>query len=163
VSPRWWPARRVYIFEFLIPSHAQDEALLKRSQEEEAGNTVTQQMERMLPLRRQPSNLQGGELREYQLEGINWLASLYVNGASGILADEMGLGKTVQTVAMLALLIQCGAPGPFLILAPKSTLSNWASEFAKWLPQARVLLLQGTKEERQLLITEQLRPGLFSV
>ena len=136
---------------------------MRRTEEEEAGTTATQKLERMLPLTTQPSNLQGGTLRDYQLEGINWLASLYVNGASGILADEMGLGKTVQTVAMLALLMQCGAQGPFLILAPKSTLSNWAAEFARWLPQARVLLLQGTKEERQAQIADILRPGNFDV
>ena len=108
----------------------------------------------MLPLTTQPRLLEGGELRDYQLEGLNWLASLYVNGASGILADEMGLGKTVQTVAMLALLMECGARGPFLVLAPKSTLSNWRSEFAKWLPAARVLLLQGSKDERQVMTSE---------
>lgn len=117
----------------------------------------------MLPLRTQPSILKGGQLREYQLEGVNWLASLYANGANGILADEMGLGKTVQTVAMLGLLMQCGAQGPFLILAPKSTLSNWANELALWLPEARVLLLQGSKEERQVLIHDVLRPGKFDV
>ena len=103
---------------------------------------MTQKVERMLPLRKQPHVLRGGELRDYQLEGVNWLASLYANGAHGILADEMGLGKTVQTVAMLGLLMQCGARGPFLILAPKSTLCNWANELALWLPEARVLLLQ---------------------
>lgn len=44
----------------------------------------------------QPSVLQNGTLREYQLEGLNWMVRLYNNGISGILADEMGLGKTVQ-------------------------------------------------------------------
>jgi hypothetical protein len=136
----------------------EDEALLRRTEDEEAGNLVTQKIERMLPLTTQPRLLEGGELRDYQLEGLNWLASLYVNGASGILADEMGLGKTVQTVAMLALLMECGARGPFLVLAPKSTLSNWRSEFAKWLPAARVLLLQGSKDERQVMMSEVLRP-----
>jgi SWI/SNF-related matrix-associated actin-dependent regulator of chromatin subfamily A member 5 len=141
----------------------QDEALLRHTEEEEAGNTVAQRVQRMLPLRTQPRLLKGGKLRDYQLEGVNWLASLYANGANGILADEMGLGKTVQTVAMLGLLMECGAQGPFLILAPKSTLSNWANELAAWLPEARVLHLQGTKEERQALISEVLRPGKFDV
>ena len=136
---------------------------MRRTEEEEAGTTITQKMERLLPLTTQPSLLQAGKLRDYQLEGLNWLASLYVNGASGILADEMGLGKTVQTVAILALLMQCGAQGPFLILAPKSTLSNWQHEFDKWLPQARVLLLQGTKEEREKMIKEGLSTGNFDV
>jgi len=62
----------------------EDEALLRRTEEEEAGATVTQKMERMLPLTAQPSLLEGGVLRDYQLEGLNWMASLYVNGASGM-------------------------------------------------------------------------------
>jgi len=32
-------------------------------------------------------------LRRYQVEGVEWLISLYDNGLNGILADEMGLGK----------------------------------------------------------------------
>ena len=29
----------------------------------------------------------------HQLEGLQWLLSLWENGLNGILADEMGLGK----------------------------------------------------------------------
>ena len=47
---------------------------------------------------RQPSLLVGGELKEYQLSGLQWLVSLYNNRLNGILADEMGLGKTLQTI-----------------------------------------------------------------
>ena len=43
-----------------------------------------------------------GELKEYQLKGMNWLANLYDCGINGILADEMGLGKTVQSIAFFA-------------------------------------------------------------
>lgn len=35
----------------------------------------------------------GGELKDFQLTGLNWLAFLWSNGENGILADEMGLGK----------------------------------------------------------------------
>jgi hypothetical protein len=73
----------------------EDEALLRRTEEEEAGATVTQKMERMLPLTAQPSLLEGGVLRDYQLEGLNWMASLYVNGASG-----MHFSKVLYTVAL---------------------------------------------------------------
>ena len=52
----------------------------------------------------QPSILRGGQLREYQLDSLNWLISLYEQGINGILADEMGLGKTIQTISMLAFL-----------------------------------------------------------
>lgn len=38
----------------------------------------------------QPENLSDGcILKDYQLEGVRWLSSLYENGVSGILADEM--------------------------------------------------------------------------
>lgn len=43
----------------------------------------------------QPSMLKGGQLREYQLDGLNWMISLFETGINGILADEMGLGKTI--------------------------------------------------------------------
>ncbi len=36
-----------------------------------------------------------GALREYQLNGVKWMISLYQNGLNGMLADQMGLGKTV--------------------------------------------------------------------
>lgn len=41
-------------------------------------------------------------MRDYQLEGLRWLVSMFNNGASAILGDEMGLGKTLQTIAFLA-------------------------------------------------------------
>jgi SWI/SNF-related matrix-associated actin-dependent regulator of chromatin subfamily A member 5 len=47
-------------------------------------------------LTEQPSTLVGGgKLRDYQLDGLNWMISLYETGINGILADEMGLGKTI--------------------------------------------------------------------
>ena len=81
---------------------------------------------------RQPKCLVGGRLKEYQLAGLTWLVSLHNNRLNGILADEIGLGKTIQTIALLAHLLERGVPGPFLVVAPLSTLSNWSHEFAKW-------------------------------
>ena len=46
--------------------------------------------------------LQGGELRPYQLEGLQWMLSLCNNNLNGILADEMGLGKTIHTISLIA-------------------------------------------------------------
>ena len=43
---------------------------------------------------RQPSILVGGELKEYQMAGLQWMVSLYNNRLNGILADEMGLVRT---------------------------------------------------------------------
>lgn len=53
-------------------------------------------------LEKQPSYIQGGELRDFQMKGLNWLAYNWTKGHNGILADEMGLGKTVQTVAFMS-------------------------------------------------------------
>lgn len=52
----------------------------------------------------QPKTLIGGELKEYQLEGLNWMVELAKSGMSGILADDMGLGKTIQTLSYIAYL-----------------------------------------------------------
>ena len=79
----------------------------------------------------QPALITGGVLKQYQLEGVEWLASLYENGLNGILADEMGLGKTIQCIAFLAFLMEMGIEGPFLVVAPLSTLSNWLAEFER--------------------------------
>jgi len=88
-------------------------------------------------------------MREYQIQGLNWMVSLHHNGMNGILADEMGLGKTLQTVSFLGYLRNIrGIPGPHLVVVPKSTLNNWAREFQMWTPDVRVVLLSGTKEER---------------
>jgi SWI/SNF-related matrix-associated actin-dependent regulator of chromatin subfamily A member 5 len=88
-------------------------------------------------------------MRDYQIQGLNWMISLHHNGLNGILADEMGLGKTLQTVSFLAYLKHYrDMPGPHLIVVPKSTLQNWAREFERWAPDFDVVVLTGTREER---------------
>lgn len=72
--------------------------------------------------------LTGGKLKSYQIKGVKWLISLWQNGLNGILADQMGLGKTIQTIGFLSHLKGNGLDGPYLIIAPLSTLSNWVNE-----------------------------------
>ncbi|KAF2101696.1 SWI/SNF chromatin remodeling complex component [Rhizodiscina lignyota] len=109
---------------------------------------------------RQPELVTGGTMRQYQLEGLEWLTSLYENGLNGILADEMGLGKTIQTISFLAFLREKGTFGPFLIAAPLSTTSNWVEEFRKWTPKIPVVLYHGSKPEREEIRRKKLkRPG----
>ena len=99
-------------------------------------------------------------MRSYQLEGLEWLTSLYENGLNGILADEMGLGKTLQTIAFLAFLREKGINGPFLIAAPLSTTSNWVAEFQRFTPTIPVVLYHGSKPEREEIRRKRLRnPG----
>lgn len=60
---------------------------------------------------------------------------LWENGINGILADEMGLGKTIQCIAHIAMMIERKVMGPFLVVAPLSTLPNWISEFKRFTPE----------------------------
>ncbi|EON69503.1 hypothetical protein W97_08763 [Coniosporium apollinis CBS 100218] len=111
-----------------------------------------------------PAFIKGGQMRDYQVAGLNWLISLHENGISGILADEMGLGKTLQTISFLGYLrFVCGITGPHLVVVPKSTLDNWKREFGRWIPEINVLVLQGAKEERNNLINERLVDEKFDV
>ena len=114
------------------------------------GLTATEAPAVAVPTRqgRQPSLVTGGTLREYQLVGMEWLISLYDNGLNGILADEMGLGKTVQAIAFLAHLREMGTAGPFLIVGPLSTLSNWIAEIERFTPSIPVVLYHGNPQER---------------
>jgi SWI/SNF-related matrix-associated actin-dependent regulator of chromatin subfamily A member 5 len=97
-------------------------------------------------LDKQPSILKGGQLKHYQMIGLNWLISLYESGINGILADDMGLGKTIQTISIIGFLKQFKkVNGPHMIISPKITLGNWVREFNKWLPDVRVVKLIATK------------------
>ncbi|KAH8499021.1 hypothetical protein H0E87_017797, partial [Populus deltoides] len=99
----------------------------------------------------QPEWLRGGKLRDYQLEGLNFLVNSWRNDTNVILADEMGLGKTVQSVSMLGFLQNAQQiSGPFLVVVPLSTLSNWAKEFRKWLPDINVIVYVGTRASREV-------------
>ncbi|KAF9606417.1 hypothetical protein IFM89_025106 [Coptis chinensis] len=103
----------------------------------------------------QPSMLQGGELRPYQLEGLQWMLSLFNNHLNGILADEMGLGKTIQTIALIAYLMEKkNVLGPYLIVAPKAVLPNWVNEFSAWAPSIHYVLYDGRLEQRKAMREE---------
>ncbi|CUS09085.1 unnamed protein product [Tuber aestivum] len=115
---------------------------------EEAGETKLGQ-QKDLKSARQPKLITGGIMKEYQLQGLEWLVSLYENGLNGILADEMGLGKTLQTISFLAFLREKGMMGPFLVVAPVSTLSNWVEEIARFAPEIPAVLYHGTPPERE--------------
>lgn len=105
-----------------------------------------------------------GKLREYQVQGLNWLVSLHENNLSGILADEMGLGKTLQTISFLGYLrFFKNTVGPHLVIVPKSTLENWQREFNKWIPQFKAIVLTGDKEQRSNIINNEIMECNFDV
>lgn len=104
--------------------------------------------------KRQPRLLTGGVMRNYQLDGLEWLVTLYKNAVNGILADEMGLGKTIQVISLICHLREKNIYGPHLIIAPLSTLPNWIFEFANFAPNVPVVLFHG-KEEKRLEIRDK--------
>jgi ATP-dependent helicase STH1/SNF2 len=111
----------------------------------------------------QPGILVGGTLKEYQLKGLQWMISLYNNNLNGILADEMGLGKTIQTISLITYLIEKKHQnGPFLVIVPLSTLTNWNLEFEKWAPSIQRVVYKGPPLARKQQ-QQQLRYGQFQV
>eukprot|EP00051_Salpingoeca_urceolata_P017870 m.246625 g.246625 ORF g.246625 m.246625 type:complete len:1254 (+) comp19067_c0_seq7:238-3999(+) len=111
----------------------------------------------------QPDMLKNGTLKPYQLIGLEWLVSLYNNRLNGILADEMGLGKTIQTIALITYVYEKKQNfGPFLIIVPLATVSNWEIEFDKWAPQLNVVAYHGGKSKRKML-AEIVRSNQFNV
>ncbi|KAK7751327.1 transcriptional regulator [Diatrype stigma] len=111
----------------------------------------------------QASMLVGGTLKEYQIKGLQWMLSLYNNNLNGILADEMGLGKTIQTISLITYLIERKMQqGPYLVIVPLSTLTNWNLEFEKWAPSVSRVVYKGppnTRKQQQ----EKIRQGKFQV
>lgn len=93
----------------------------------------------------------GGQLRDYQAEGIAWMISNYVNRRSCILADEMGLGKTLQTAAFVNLIVhRMKRPGPFLVVVPLSTISHWQREFMNW-TGINTIVYHGSAQDREII------------
>ncbi|XP_072297120.1 chromodomain-helicase-DNA-binding protein 8 isoform X3 [Eucyclogobius newberryi] len=92
----------------------------------------------------------GNILREYQLEGVNWLLFNWYNRQNCILADEMGLGKTIQSIALLSEIYHVGIQGPFLVIAPLSTITNWEREFSTW-TDMNAIVYHGSLASRQMI------------
>ncbi|XP_074060288.1 chromodomain-helicase-DNA-binding protein 7 isoform X3 [Macrotis lagotis] len=90
------------------------------------------------------------KLREYQLEGVNWLLFNWYNTRNCILADEMGLGKTIQSITFLYEIYLKGIHGPFLVIAPLSTIPNWEREFRTW-TELNVVVYHGSQASRRTI------------
>jgi len=85
---------------------------------------------------RLPTTLQA-ELRDYQVEGFEWLSRLAHWGVGACLADDMGLGKTLQA---LALILSRAPGGPTLVVAPTSVATNWMAEAERFAPTLNMKL-----------------------
>jgi hypothetical protein len=120
------------------------------------------------------------QLRPYQAQGVEWLASLAQRHFHGLLADDMGLGKTLQALIFAAWLaekeegrskkvegtgeskVSDGHRPPLkLVVCPTSLVTNWLREAARFVPHLRTLDLTGadraekwaTRGNHDLLVT----------
>lgn len=80
----------------------------------------------------------------------SFVQMLWENGINGILADEMGLGKTIQSITFLYEIYLKGIHGPFLVIAPLSTIPNWEREFRTW-TELNVVVYHGSQASRRTI------------
>ncbi|KTW30075.1 uncharacterized protein T551_02019 [Pneumocystis jirovecii RU7] len=100
----------------------------------------------------QPDYIKNGELRDFQLTGVNWMAYLWSKNENGILADEMGLGKTAQTVSFLSYLVHTlHIHGPFLIVVPLSTIPAWQENLETWATDLNSIIYIGNSKARKTI------------
>ncbi|CAH8545043.1 unnamed protein product [Dicrocoelium dendriticum] len=149
--------------ELLVHSPTSDAAgdhRHRRTEREEDEELLTETKKGVIAIQRfeaSPFFVKGGEMRDYQIRGLNWMIQLYHDNINGILADEMGLGKTLQTISMLGYLKHCRhKSGPHLIIVPKSTLMNWMNELKRWVPTLRAVSIIGSLEERAVHIRDEI-------
>ena len=109
-------------------------------------------------VKEQPKSLKGGDLMDYQIDGLNWLLYQWHQGHNAILADEMGLGKTIQVIAFVAMLQERYNCWPFLIVVPNSTCANWRREIKHWAPSLRVVTYFGSTKAKELALKYELFP-----
>lgn len=94
----------------------------------------------------------GLKLRDYQMDGLNWLILTWCKENSVILADEMGLGKTIQTICFLYYLFKSQSMhGPFLCVVPLSTMTAWQREFVTWAPDMNIVTYLGDVQSREII------------
>jgi superfamily II DNA or RNA helicase len=89
-------------------------------------------------------------LRDYQRQGVTWLAEMTSLGLGACLADDMGLGKTVTLIALhlhrAAAAERDGRrAGPTLVVCPASLLGNWEAEINRFAPGVAVRRFHGAQ------------------
>lgn len=92
-------------------------------------------------------------LRDYQIQGYQWMKTLASYRFGGILADDMGLGKTLQSITyMVSVLTEIRIEKqPILIVCPSSVTYNWLNEINKFSPSIHAVVMDGNKVKREKL------------
>jgi TATA-binding protein-associated factor len=101
------------------------------------------------------------ELRQYQKDGISWLAFLNKYNLHGILCDDMGLGKTLQTICIVASDIEMRKREfertqnpeyvhlPSLVVCPPTLVAHWAYEVNKFCNYLKIAQYSGSPGVRK--------------
>ena len=127
-----------------------NESLKNQGTAFDKGEETIKELDKGLSNRQQrevPDDL-NAKLRNYQVEGFNWLNEIANLKVGGILADEMGLGKTIQIIAFL--LSQKGKKS--IVITPTSLIYNWRDEFNKFAPSLKVGIIYGDKKNRATMM-----------
>lgn len=107
------------------------------------------------------------DLRQYQKDGVSWLAFLAKYQLHGILCDDMGLGKSLQTICIVGSMHHKRAARfqatksvdsahlPSLIVCPPTLTGHWYHEIAKFTDDLRAVQYVGNAVQRAAL-----RPSL---
>lgn len=94
------------------------------------------------------------ELDDHQL--VNVAVMTLADGWGACVFDEQGTGKTVTTIACFDLLVERREADTLLLIAPKSMVGEWRSEFGKFCGDLyRVEVLDGNRRDR----VEQMHSG----
>ncbi|OWZ77626.1 TATA-binding protein-associated factor [Cryptococcus neoformans Bt85] len=103
------------------------------------------------------------ELRQYQKDGVSWLAFLAKYQLHGILCDDMGLGKSLQSICIIASKHHERAERhkatqsidsahlPSLIVCPPTLTGHWYHEILKFTPHLHPVQYVGSTFERTTL------------
>ena len=109
---------------------------------------LQKKIEKSMALQPEPPRQLKAELRDYQMDGYQWMTRMTGWGAGVCLADDMGLGKTVQTIAFL---LHAAEEGAALVAAPASVVLNWRRELERFAPTLRVHVLNEAADRKALV------------
>lgn len=123
-----------------------------------SSSEILEEYDKSKKYKRRINRIKNGNLRETEIKKINLLNLPFFNyqkiGAAflsttrnSLLGDEPGLGKTLQSVATTLLL----KTKTNLIFCPSSLKLNWRDEILKWTKNKKVIVISGTKKQRDIL------------